>query len=711
MTSVASGSVLARRRAPETDLHAARLSRTAVLLIAVFLAAVVALSNVKSASLVPMMWPAAGLAAGLYLTTARRLRFLVLVLVFLLVMLAHVLYGLGVRESFGFSATCVAAVATCRLTLVAGRADARVALLDYGDVSRLIGAAVLSSLVAAAGCAATDVWVGAGNAALGAVAAFGAYGAAMMVLLPLFLRTLEFEVLATRGERVAQSTILLVTTLCVFIPVGIPPVFFALMPMFAWYAYRGSLREATVLLATVGLIATFLTLAGLGPVVGMQERYDLPPEIVNGVLQLFLVDCGLVLLPLSVIVTQQRIAAGRADAEGATLRHLVSSASGTAIVATGRDGKIEVFNPAAELMFGWAAEDVFGQRPELLIPEVELRGQAAALGVEARFEDVCRAWVMADLGSRLWAFVRRDGQERTMRIAFNALHDELGQLRGYIAIAEDVTEREARERALLETLESHRAAVERLQELERIKEDFVSTVSHELRTPITTIIGYAEVLSDGMVGGLNEDQSEVVDRLERNGVRLLQLVEDLLTISEIEASRVRIEPVPTDFAEVFRGAVQDLAATLEKRSLEVVLEVPAGPMMMQGDPLQLRRMVAHLLINAVKFTADGGVVSANAEQLGGEVCLVVSDSGIGIAPEDQERLFTRFFRSRAATAMAIQGTGLGLTIVHSIVAMHGGTIGVTSAEGEGTTVTVSLPESPDQTSEDPTDPASLAEAS
>ena len=114
---------------------------------------------------------------------------------------------------------------------------------------------------------------------------------------------------------------------------------------------------------------------------------------------------------------------------------------------------------------------------------------------------------------------------------------ERGELTGYLATAEDVTEREDAQRALLLTLEHQRTAVERLQELERVKGDFVSTVSHELRTPITSIIGYTELLGDGAVGELSLSQQEIIDRVDRNGRRLLLLVEDLLTLSQIESSR------------------------------------------------------------------------------------------------------------------------------------------------------------------------------
>ena len=237
------------------------------------------------------------------------------------------------------------------------------------------------------------------------MAAFGAYASSMMVVLPLCLRTIEFEPLAGRSERIVQSVILVGTTVLVFWPTTAPPVVFAVMPMFAWYAYRGGLREATLLLTVVAIIGTAFTVLGVGPIYGLGERYDVPPEVVGAVLQLFVLDCGLILLPLSVMTTQQRMSAGRADSEGEALRQLVAAATGTAIMATGRDGHVEVYNPAAEQMFGWSADEVLGQLPELLVPDHELASQAAFVHAQPTFADICRASVQR--GARQPAVVLR----------------------------------------------------------------------------------------------------------------------------------------------------------------------------------------------------------------------------------------------------------------------------------------------------------------
>ena len=142
---------------------------------------------------------------------------------------------------------------------------------------------------------------------------------------------------------------------------------------------------------------------------------------------------------------------------------------------------------------------------------------------------------------------------------------------------------------------------------------------------------------------------------------------------------------------VVRNAHAAVLPLLTGRSLEIVVSTPDGPVVHHGDPVQLERMVANLVTNAVKFTPDGGTVRVSLRSDGETSELLVEDDGVGITEEDQGKLFTRFFRASTSTERAVQGAGLGLTIVQAIVALHGGKIGVRSAPGQGTRVSVRLP--------------------
>ena len=673
-------------------LHRAlRAQLPTVLLVLVFATSSGLLLAVDTDSRVAVAWPAAGLLTGLVLVASSH-RGLHLALGGVLLVLAHVLTGYDAVSSFGLALATVAGVAASYRRLRAGRVGRPVGLVEEGDVSRLIAASTQGAAVAAILVAGVVAVSGDGSPWLAALAVFGTHAASQLMLVPLFLDGPQFAPLASTRERVVQSVLTVGVTALLFSFAAAPPLVFAIMPMFAWLAFRGTLREASLLLATVGTVATIATMAHLGPVHELQARYDLAPELVVGFLQLFLIDCALILLPLSVMTTQQRMAAARARSGRQTLQRLIDAATGSAIIATDLEGRIEVFNPGAEAVLGRTAPDVTGIVADRLFSDTELLRQAAHTGSRPIFAEICAAAVGREGEERqLWHFHRPDGEERSMLMAITAVAGESGDDAGYLCVAEDVTERESMHRALLTALEHERSAVERLSELERVKADFVATVSHELRTPLTSMIGYIELLEDGAVGELAADQRAVANRVQRNGRRLLLLVEDLLLLSQIEAREMRMNPVATDLRVAADAAYAALGPLLATRHVEVVVRLPDQPVVHEGDPEQTERMILHLISNAVKFTPDGGRIELVVSERLDAVELVVLDTGMGIPADEQDQLFTRFFRSSRATQQAIQGTGLGLSIVRAIVDQHHGEISVTSSEGIGTTVSVSLP--------------------
>ncbi|GAB3083174.1 hypothetical protein GCM10027080_35400 [Pedococcus soli] len=666
-----------------------RAFRVVLLQLSVFAAAWLVLGDVDASSRVPAVWPAVGLIAGFHLTSSRVWRPRLLAAGFAVMVVAYLLRGYPLAIATGFSASSVVAAHVVRQRLI--RSSGRAALLDKGDVSTMIGSTAMGAAVAGLGYGAVCAVTGTGNPLLGALAAFGSHTASLMVLLPLFLRTPRFQPLAGQRERLVQSVILLATTVVVFVVADAPPIIFVVMPMFAWLAFRGTLREATLLLTAVGVIGSGLTAAHLGPIWDIRARYDLSPELAAGVLQLFLIDSGLILLPLAVMATQQRMSAASAARERETRERLVAQATGTAVVTTDRDGRVVLFNPGAETMLGRRPEAVVGSLLDAYLSPDELRRHASDLSAEPTFAGICRASVGLGDTHRLWSFRRSDGEERSVRMTLSAIPDEDGGVSGFLATAEDVTEREAAHEALMMSLQHEREAAERLRETDRVKADFLATVSHELRTPITNIIGYTEVLDDGVAGELTTRQHDIIGRVERNSRRLLLLVEDLLTLSQIESSELQLKLVPTDLRRTVSGALESLAPVLASRSLEISTVVPEGPLVSHVDPVQLERALLNLLTNAVKFTPDGGSIEVRLAHTTSGSEIVVHDTGMGIPEAEHGQLFRRFFRSSTVTEQAIQGTGLGLSIVHAIVAQHQGHIEVASAQGRGSTFTVRLP--------------------
>jgi signal transduction histidine kinase len=229
---------------------------------------------------------------------------------------------------------------------------------------------------------------------------------------------------------------------------------------------------------------------------------------------------------------------------------------------------------------------------------------------------------------------------------------------------------------------------ERLRELDRMKDEFVSLVSHELRTPLTSIRGYLELLRDS--GNLMPKQQGFLKVVDRNSQRLLELVGDLLFLAKIDAGAFEIDLDEVDLGKVVKESIEACRPIAESREIELVASVGDLPPLV-GDRARLAQVSDNLVSNALKFTEPGGRVDVTVSSADGHVVLEVKDTGLGISPEEQPRLFERFFRSSRATENAIPGTGLGLTITKAIVERHGGSISLESNEDVGTTVRVELP--------------------
>ena len=226
-------------------------------------------------------------------------------------------------------------------------------------------------------------------------------------------------------------------------------------------------------------------------------------------------------------------------------------------------------------------------------------------------------------------------------------------------------------------------------ELERMRDAFVATVSHELRTPLTSISGFLEMLQDEE-HRIGDTGRTYLDVIRRSAERLHHLVEDLLLVAQIEARRVDLKHDPIDLAVAAERAVEAVRPWASEKHVRVELRTDNVPTIL-GDERRLGQVLDNLLSNAVKFSRDGGVVDVVVGNDNGAARFVVTDSGIGIPTDEQGLVFSRFYRARTANELAVPGTGLGLAITRTLVDQHGGTIDLTSSEGEGTSVTVRLP--------------------
>jgi PAS domain S-box-containing protein len=339
------------------------------------------------------------------------------------------------------------------------------------------------------------------------------------------------------------------------------------------------------------------------------------------------------------------------------------------------------------------ATDTYGYGQE------EARGRAPSELLKTRYPAPLAAIESELLGTGGWegelTQTRKDGSEITVSARWAPESDGSGNVTGVLEVNRDITSRKRSERKVQVLMAQQMETVRRLQLLDEAKTQFVSTASHELRTPLTSIMGFTELLVAGDGGPLSEDQRGMVAAIDRNGKRLLGLVEDLLSLARIESGRNELHLAPTNVGGLAEAVVEGSRMAAAARGVRLTVEISRDIPLVAADRSQIDRALTNLVSNAVKFTpADGQVRVSAASRRDAEgtwLEIQVTDTGIGIPKEEQEHLFEQFFRSTTAQRQAIPGTGLGLSIVKGIVEQHRGRISIESEPGSGTCVTVTLP--------------------
>lgn len=234
--------------------------------------------------------------------------------------------------------------------------------------------------------------------------------------------------------------------------------------------------------------------------------------------------------------------------------------------------------------------------------------------------------------------------------------------------------------------------VEELQALDTYKSQLIATVAHELRNPLTAIMGHLEILE--VSPELTDAARGSLSVMDRGTQRLARVIDDLLLLAKVGDPHHPVTAVPVDLHHVVDEVVELSAVAADRKGIIVAVQAPPGPLMTLGDADELDRLCTNLVSNAIKYTPDGRTVTIELARDGDEVVLCCTDEGIGISAADQERLFQEFFRSTNPAAVALPGTGLGLTIVKRIVERHDGRVDVESELGKGSTFRVRLPAQP-----------------
>jgi signal transduction histidine kinase len=244
-------------------------------------------------------------------------------------------------------------------------------------------------------------------------------------------------------------------------------------------------------------------------------------------------------------------------------------------------------------------------------------------------------------------------------------------------------------RETVRELENSRIAAE---ESSRVKSQFMANMSHELRTPLNAIIGFSEVIRDALVGPVAARYKDYARDIHSSGRHLLGLINDVLDLSKIELGRLELHEEPVAVAKVVNDCERLISERVRASNLELAIDLPADLPLLRGDELRLKQVVLNLLSNAVKFTPIGGRITLSARLTAESgIILAVSDTGIGMKPEEIPIALEPFRQIDSALNRRYEGTGLGLPLARTLVELHGGTLSISSTPGQGTTVTVALP--------------------
>ena len=362
-------------------------------------------------------------------------------------------------------------------------------------------------------------------------------------------------------------------------------------------------------------------------------------------------------------------------------RAIIESAQ-DAFVAVDGSGAITEWNPEAEATFGRSRREMLGRRATELFAE---DGEQLWENFKAQASQSREAVITAKRAET--TAIAADGKAMTVEISLGSL--ALSKNRIFTAFLRDISEHKAH----LEEIERQRRELTlRNREVEhanRLKNQFLASMSHDLRTPLNSILGFSELLAEQAIGTLNEKQSRFVDHIRNSGRHLLDLINDVLDLSKIEAGQLQLARTSLSLPAVLSQVHADIEPQLKAKRLAFDLHTPEVPVF--ADPIRLRQILLNLLSNAVKFTPDGGHISVTAEVQGPMAAIQVRDDGIGIAPEHQRLVFEEFQQVGESTKGIPEGTGLGLAIVKRLVEQHGGSISLQSTLGAGACFTFTIP--------------------
>ena len=370
----------------------------------------------------------------------------------------------------------------------------------------------------------------------------------------------------------------------------------------------------------------------------------------------------------------------------ATYRALFENAN-DGIFLISPDGEDLAANPQALQMLGYTAEEY---------RELTVKDQNATAVAEQR-KDALEKFAMVLRGESVplyeRTFIGKHGKRVDVEINLSPVRGPSGEIVMVQSVVRDITERKKAEEALRESRDKLSAANAALEKASRLKDEFLASMSHELRTPLTGVLGLTEVLLLQTYGPMNEKQVKALKNIESSGRHLLELINDILDLSKIEAGKLDLQMGSCQAGDLCQASLQLIKGMAHQKKQNVGFSMNPAAITLRADPRRLKQMLVNLLSNAVKFTPEGGQLGLEVTGLEDEkvVLFQVWDKGIGIQPGEIGKLFKPFVQLDSSLARQHSGTGLGLSLVQRMAELHGGCIQVESTPGEGSRFTIRLP--------------------
>lgn len=364
-------------------------------------------------------------------------------------------------------------------------------------------------------------------------------------------------------------------------------------------------------------------------------------------------------------------------------RLLVNSIQDYAIFLLDDKGYVASWNLGAQKLKGYKADEIIGKHFSTFYTEEDLKRDKPGWELE-----VCQA--EGHVEDEYWR-VRKDGSRFWANVIITALRDKSDKLVGYAKVTRDLTERKKHEDELrLANAKLRRQHVE-LQDLNQSKDEFISLASHQLRTPASGVKQFLGLLLDGYAGPLSEQQTSFAQKAYESNDRQIHLVNDLLRVAQVDAGKVSLSKSKIDLNVLLRDVVAEQKDAFTSRRQKVDVELPTEPVATMVDEVRLRMVLENLVDNASKYTPADGSVVVGMKCVDDHVEIAIKDTGVGIDPAVQSKLFKKFSRIPNELSDTVGGSGLGLYWAYKIVELHGGEIDVESGLDAGSTFTVKLP--------------------